>query len=319
MSIIIFSENHFMTSKIQFSSDQKNLIKEKYVIGKKTISDIARDYNLSASPIKSVLKEMGVKSRRPTETSRKYYLDHHYFDHINSFHKAYFLGLLMADGYNNENRGHVTLILKRDDGLILDIFSEYLKTPKPVAIVINKNGSTTCRMEICSKNISEKLSKLGCVQSKTFKLNFPEYLDAILLRHFVRGYFDGDGCISYNFSKRNNIFGNSLNSVVTFTSTEDFCFGISHLIKKELNVNGSMLCRHPDRHHNIRTLQISGNKQVEKTMEWMYNKTDLYFKRKYDKFCDFKNLLRERRIIVSNQRSINGKKQIEKHNRERIL
>ena len=36
---------------------------------------------------------------------RKYTLNKNYFDIIDSFDKAYFLGYLMDDGYNSEDRG----------------------------------------------------------------------------------------------------------------------------------------------------------------------------------------------------------------------
>ena len=307
-----------MTAKIVFSEVQKSNICRKYLIDKKTILDIAREHCVSETPIKRIFKELNIEARKPNETSRKYLLNENYFDIIDSFDKAYFLGLLMADGYNNEKRGAVTLILKEDDRLILERFSSYLDTEKPVIRVKNKDGSYTCRMEICSRNISEKLSKLGCGQAKTFKLKFPDYLNKDLVRHFIRGYFDGDGCISYCFPKRNNRFHNSLNCVVTFTSTDVFCSFLVDYIKDVLNINSYLFCRHPKHNNNNRTLQISGNKKVEKIMEWMYVDTDLYLERKYNKFKEFRELLGERRAIVSGQRSKNGSKVMQQINRGRI-
>lgn len=39
------------------------------------------------------------------------------------------------------------------------------------------------------------LEKWGCIENKTFKLKFPEFLSEELVPHFIRGYFDGDGSV----------------------------------------------------------------------------------------------------------------------------
>lgn len=47
-------------------------------------------------------------------------------------------------------------------------------------------------MELC-----EDLEKLGGIKNKSLVLNFPtsSIVPDYLLNHFIRGYFDGDGCI----------------------------------------------------------------------------------------------------------------------------
>ena len=287
-----------MTLKILFSDSEMESIKSDYLNGH-TISDIAKKHLLSVTPIKTVLKNMGVVSRPPNITSRKYYVNENYFSLIDTEDKAYFLGLLMADGYNSETRGVVALALKREDRYIMEKFSDCICTNKPVLNTKNKDGCLVSRMEICSRIFSDDLVRYGCVQAKTFKVCFPDFLKDELLRHFIRGFFDGDGCISYCYAKRNNYFNNSFSSVVTFTSTLDFCLGLKSFLKKILNINSSLLCRKPENKNNIRTLQVSGNKQVIKFSEWIYRDTDLFLKRKYDKYQDIINIIKQRKIIIS--------------------
>lgn len=47
--------------------------------------------------------------------------------------------------------------------------------------------------------------------------------------------------------------------------------------------------RHPDRKNNIRTLQIGGNLQVEKILNYLYYDSTIFLKRKYDKYMELTN------------------------------
>lgn len=67
--------------------------------------------------------------------------------------------------------------------------------------IIKKNGEAYKKREylasvgvISSKKLVCDLIALGCVQRKSLVLEFPVLHDD-LLKHFIRGYFDGDGCI----------------------------------------------------------------------------------------------------------------------------
>jgi len=306
-----------MTQKIIFSDVQKADIVKKYLSDKMTLKKISLDYNISDIPIKRVLREQHVISREPTETSRKYPLNEHYFDHIDSYDKAYFFGLLMADGYNSNQS--IVLILSKKDVKILERFRDFIKSQQPLKFSISKDGRFEyCSLPLYSSYLSKKLTELGCMRAKSLKIKFPEeHLKGDLIRHFIRGYFDGDGCISYHYSPKNNCFGNTFSSVITFTSTEDFCLYLTRYFKDNFGIHCTIMCRHPDHHNNNRTIQISGNKQVEKIMQWMYKDTDLYFQRRHDKFITICNIRKERAPIVSRLRSETYKKIIEKYNREK--
>lgn len=237
---------------------------------------------------------------------RKYTLNENYFDKMDSDDKFYLLGYLMADGYNSETRGVVEVSCSEKDKSFLETLNCLIGSSKPLRFVKCKED-TSYRMSLCSRRLSDKLANLGCVQAKTFKLVFPTYLNDETIHHFIRGYFDGDGCISYSFAKRDNFFGNSFLSVITITSTEEFCLHIKSYIKSKLNINSSILCRHLGNNNNNRTLQISGNNQVIKFAEWIYVNSTLFLKRKYDKLSYIKEEIEKRNLIVSKLRSKNGK------------
>jgi hypothetical protein len=94
-----------------------------------------------------------------------------------------------------------------------------------VTVGDRKYESDCSTFSIYNTKIVSDLYKHGCVNNKTFKIKLPK-LREDLIRHFIRGYFDGDGCISLPNIK---ILGN-----------EDF---ISSLQKFRLYVNIFKLSR----------------------------------------------------------------------------
>jgi intein/homing endonuclease len=52
---------------------------------------------------------------------------------------------------------------------------------------------------ISNKYFWNTLNNLGCIPKKSLRLEFPNeniFKSKDLIRHFIRGYFDGDGCFT---------------------------------------------------------------------------------------------------------------------------
>ena len=81
---------------------------------------------------------------------------------------------------------------------------------------------STSRISVCSSIMTNHLAKYGIVQNKGFNLVFPDFLKEELLRHYLRGYFDGDGSISTNGKNRNGSPKYALNLIATESFLEDF-------------------------------------------------------------------------------------------------
>lgn len=227
---------------------------------------------------------------------RRYKVDDYYFDCINTQTKAYFLGLMYADGCNRVELGHSFISLQENDKQILEIFRKEIKTDKELYFVQKHMIYKSYSLTICSKNISQKLNELGCVPRKSLILKFPteDQVPKKFLKSFLLGYYDGDGGLTYGINNRG-----CLGAKFSITSTEDFCIGYADIIKKELNIHSTIYI--PNKNRGIikttRALNIGGMDQIIRVLEWLYQDAKVYIKRKFDKFQNLKHELYERRSI----------------------
>jgi len=171
-----------------------------------TAKQLSIKYNVSNSFVCKFLKRNGIKNVRynTNKLVRKYSLNDNYFDVIDTEEKAYFLGLLYADGCNlfDKNNNVTTISLQEKDVKILERFNYEIKSDRPLEFMYknNDNHQNQYRLTMCSEQISTNLSLLGCTPRKSLTLKFPteEQVPNHLIQHFIRGYFDGDGCICFN-------------------------------------------------------------------------------------------------------------------------
>lgn len=136
---------------------------------------------------------------RPTAYHSNYKdrMDHDYFENIDTEEKAYWLGFLYADGYVNEKTYQIEVSLKREDESHLIKLQNSVKCEEKVLQKI-VNGYPISRVILYSKKMTQDLKNNGCFQAKSLELEPPteDIVPKNLIRHFIRGYVDGDGCFS---------------------------------------------------------------------------------------------------------------------------
>ncbi len=103
----------------------------------------------------------------------------------------------------------------------------------------------------------------------------PPNIDEKLMKHFIRGLFDGDGCISiYN---DNNLLAWSI------ISGKEMCLFLKKFFKDKLNIHLSF-CKQG----NSYTVSTGNRKAVEAIMDWMYKDAIVFLDRKYEKYNSYK-------------------------------
>lgn len=271
-------------------------IKDLYYTQGLSATAISRQYKASHTAILDVLERHGLKRRKHVELGHIYELNEDFFEIIDTSEKAYWLGFLYADGYNNcGDKRHVTLKLQGRDGYMIKRFRDALESTHPIVDVID-NGKPQVYIRICNKKLSMDLEKLGAGQCKSLILEFPadDQVPNHLVRHFIRGYFDGDGCITMNRNRPTHC-------QINFCLTRSFGEKLNKLLKEMVDVNGSLYRQPPNQIHH---LAFSGRKGVLRFMNWMYHESDgLFMIRKHDRYEFIRShiLLRDRHANSSEE------------------
>lgn len=151
---------------------------------------LSRHYECSHKTILSAVKRQGGSSRNASEAQRKYTCDHEFFASIDSEVKAYWLGFIAADGYISAR--HLSVKLARKDREHLVRLRSALQSSHPVADFLN-DGYPASSIYIQSTQLAADLAAHGIHPRKSLTLKWAEHLQFGLLRHYLRGYFDGDG------------------------------------------------------------------------------------------------------------------------------
>ena len=225
---------------------------------------------------------------------RKYDVNDNYFDIIDSQEKAYIFGLFYADACNYEYSGRIKIDLQEDDKEILEIIKdklEYTGTLKCYYEKYKKIGDKTyeckpsVRLLINSKHMSEQLALKGCVYDKSKVAMFPDrgVISDNLIRHFLRGYMDGNGTISYWIDNENT---KHKKFQVGFCGTSDIINTISQIISGKFKCSPDVRSRFPDRDNNNLQLSIAGNRKCKEFLDWLYEDANIYIKRKYNKYLE---------------------------------
>ncbi len=219
------------------------------------------------------------KSNKLGLVKSKYTYNSGFFEEIDTEEKAYWLGFIYADGYiifNERTRNYeLGIELQIKDSTHLEKFNKALdgnisiSSRKRVCNLNNKEYET-CLIRIYNKRMVQSLMNYGVVQNKSKKISLPA-LRTDLMTHFVRGFFDGDGCITLD-SQHNH-------------PKADFTSG-SLLFLQDLrawlyeNGVGSYICQ--EREETFR-LFIRGMKNYDNFYNLIYEDSTIYLDRKKNK------------------------------------
>ena len=269
--------------------EQTNAIEE-YLNGD-TMKKIGDRYGVSDTAVRNFLRKHNI----PIETNRyypmsKYTFDTHWLDDLDCEEKFYFLGFFAADGNVDLSHGNYRARIKiqRGDRALLERFNELLKNTRPVEDGEEKPREKWGRgdyveyysvLHLGNRIFCERLIELGMVPNKTFSLEFPGYIPNEYLKHFVRGYFDGDGSISLIYSPNKG----------TARATTGFSSGspsFLRILKKELKKQIGIYSEVKPLHGKTWSLDIDRMEDIIPFLNWMYEDAHIYLQRKYDKYIE---------------------------------
>lgn len=244
-----------------------------------SLAVLAKKYNTTTGCLSKHLKNQNIKIVNQQNRTK---FNEHIFDSIDTEEKAYWLGFIFADGYissinaNKKPRYAFELSLQLNDINHLLKFNSFMQHEKNNV----KMDSFRCRWSINNKHLWETLNSYGCTPRKSLTLEFPKleiFKDKSLIRHFIRGYFDGDGCISrYDIEETN--------PVISVLGTIDFLSTIQNYILKD---NVALVKNHDN--NNFTFCIIRNSTKATLFLYSLYYKSNIYLDRKYQKFLHYKD------------------------------
>jgi hypothetical protein len=197
---------------------------------------------------------------------------------------AYVLGYFSADGgmFINSGGSKYIQFVSVDYGLLEKVKKVMDSKHK---IYLRKKYKATWKdtyyLEIGSKEIYLDLLNLGFMPKKENRMALP-HIPKKHLYHFIRGYFDGDGCVSYGFYKRKNRNTKSFLFVTRFiSSSRQFLDDISKKLRVYAEMSHGSMAKYPG-YYNL----IYAKNDSIKLFNYMYKNTknNLFLERKFVKF-----------------------------------
>lgn len=218
-------------------------------------------------------------------------MNHTYFNTW-SANMAYILGFAMADGSIRHKDYCKTLgyalvfALNLKDKEILDFIKTELNTKAKVNIYkwTGSDGIYREQANLCisSKILVDKLIELGVIPQKTGKETFPEMPKEFEI-DFIRGYFDGDGCIQNSFQKqKDKIYKKYLFKLTC--ANKDFLIEC----RERFNNLGSDIRYHGS---NCYTWQVQSKKDILSIKNLFYKNNNFTLDRKKQIFFDIEGQL----------------------------
>ena len=278
----------------------KSAIDEYLNSDKPSLTKISKKYNISRNTLSNSVKELGYSVENYQNKSE---FNEHVFDEIDTEEKAYWLGFIFADGYISSNSNNFEISLKEDDKPHLEKFNSFIEGSTNKV----KVGEANCGNAICkrcrwgsrNKHLKETLVSYGCIPQKSLILQFPSsaiFKSPNLIRHFIRGYWDGDGCLTYANKEHTR-------PEVLVLGTEDFLTEMKDYLPLKFDYklgynNGST---------QTRVLSLFGKNGFE-LAKYLYSNCTVYLDRKYEKYLEYCRLYEEsyRELEGKNGESCDG-------------
>ena len=295
-------DHNLQIKKETFSDNKIPTILKLYTKGV-SAKNLGIKYSIDKRRIQRWAKSKGIE-RTLSESHRFTFFNESYFDHIDTPSKAYWLGFLYADAYNHGGTNTVSLSLQTQDKRHLHKLSLALELPtNKIIYTKTKEGYEYNTLKMYSKHLCETLSKNGCPQAKSFILKYPEWLASELNNHFIRGLFDGGGCLT--FRKKQKEWKWSL------ASTKEMCDYINSLISENLGIH-TTISYISKTNNNTYEMQTGGNEKIHKLMKWIYEDSisNIRLDRKFLKYEELVNQQNNRNINRNNYLLSNETKHI---------
>lgn len=251
--------------QINWKPGQKELIADLYInqkMGYRKIGELFGE-KLHYNTIKRIVESHGGKIRSVLESKLSPGLKTDLFEKIDSEEKAYWLGFLSADGC--VHKGYVKCTLQFRDKGHLEKLKEFLGFQGKIT-EYSYNNRKYVNLSVGSQKMYQDLVALGCIENKSLVLTPCQDIPEQFIFDYIRGYWDGDGGISYSQkSNRWQAYCTSTKEMLTF-------------IAEKINLKQKPFLEH--RCKNTYRISFNGRINVYKKLSLLYENATIFLDRK---------------------------------------
>lgn len=272
------------------SKDKSKLLDEaiKARYGPEGADKLAKEYGVTVSTIRVRAFNLKVKSTNVKEnvqraaerrSARNTSVNCHFFDTW-SPEMSYILGYIYADGCISKNLRTLAFGCQSRDRHLLGDIRKIMRSKHriaPTKVLSKRTGRTTvaAKLYMPNKRLVQGLVSLGVRPAKS-KLDLPlPLIPSGMLSHFVRGFFDGDGCIWWDKRRLRYYF--------ILMGTKSFLNQITDRIHEEVGVFRPSVFLRKGR-EALFLSNWQSRREVRKIRDWLYKDATIFLKRKKDKF-----------------------------------
>lgn len=265
-------------------TEKYELAKQMYLEGK-SLTKIGKELGLERHKLSYMLKQDGINIIQ--NGSVHTYIED-IFSIIDTEEKAYWLGFLYADGnVTTYGKYEVKISLAYKDLEHVKKFASFVlkngngeELVRPYTAKIKDEEYPSAKVIVTNKRIVNDLMSLGCIPNKSLTLTFPNQnqVPQRLVRHFIRGYFDGDGSVYKVKGQKNNV-------CISFVGTQSFLQSVINIFNTVCKNYGSQYLYQKQ---NQQAWQFSKTKYEtnKEIYEYLYKDATIYLERKYERFAD---------------------------------
>ena len=236
---------------------------------------LARELNMSLTSVNRYAIEFGLRKPKKSIASVNP-VNAEYFDEVDNFKKAYWLGFIMADGYTyktpNREKYELAIKIKSTDIDHLKEFAKDIEFPEEKIVIGSgkRNGNINYYCQLRTYNthlVTTIMKKHKIVQNKTYVQCLPDSIPEKCISDFIRGYWDGNGSLRKDSWSACTMSYQLIESFAKYFDKNN----IEYTTRKELCKSGNYL-------HLIRIR----NKSHEDFVKLIYPPEKYALKRKYD-------------------------------------
>ena len=257
-----------------WSTSEDDYLKEHYL--DMSYLEIGNHIGRSRCAVQARCRKLGLLKALPP---KKKEINSNYFENIDTEEKAYWLGFICADGcvsWNKHSKAYqFKITLQQSDKDFLQKFITAIGGDFDVNLKIQKVkfNDTVKEYPICEVSFKDKKFTSDLLkyfsENKTEYLRIPKQIPEDLIRHFIRGFSDGDGCFYCNTEKKDKSF-----------EIVGKCYDMLNDIKNEFGKSGIYSEIYKKRKTNWK-VGIYRLNELIKLHSYLYDGATIFMERKY--------------------------------------